>query len=289
MTLDGGLYLAPIPSDITDAIDIGTGAGMWAIDFADKHPKCNVIGTDLSPIQPTWVPPNCEFIVDDADKDQEWIFPPMDFIHSRLLTAGFRGWQGYIGRCFSALKPGGWLEFQETEFPLRCDDGSSSKDDPLIRWSALCAEASSKVGIDPTAHRKFPQYLADAGFINIVRKEYKWPVGPWTEDDHLNQIGAYMMPNTSELLNSAYAFFTRLLGWTNQEVEIFIAQCRTSIKDSNSHRYLPISVTYAQKPFENSSSSSSTTRSSTTSHREQHQQHQSDTASSSNPTESATS
>lgn len=27
-------------------------------DFADEHPQAEVIGTDISPIQPSWVPPN---------------------------------------------------------------------------------------------------------------------------------------------------------------------------------------------------------------------------------------
>lgn len=27
-------------------------------DFADMHPDAEVIGTDVSPIQPSWVPPN---------------------------------------------------------------------------------------------------------------------------------------------------------------------------------------------------------------------------------------
>lgn len=34
-------------------LDLGTGTGIWAIDFADEYPSANVIGTDLSPIQPT--------------------------------------------------------------------------------------------------------------------------------------------------------------------------------------------------------------------------------------------
>jgi hypothetical protein len=34
-------------------LDIGTGTGAWAIDFADEYPKAEVIGTDLSPIQRT--------------------------------------------------------------------------------------------------------------------------------------------------------------------------------------------------------------------------------------------
>lgn len=51
-------------------------------DFADAHPEAEVIGTDISPIQPTWVPPNvklCFFslsYVPEAGCD-------------RKLTAGF--------------------------------------------------------------------------------------------------------------------------------------------------------------------------------------------------------
>lgn len=68
ISLDGALFLAPISSDIKRALDIGTGTGIWAIDFADEFPKylhrilmttsladfvgsAEVVGTDLSPIQ----------------------------------------------------------------------------------------------------------------------------------------------------------------------------------------------------------------------------------------------
>jgi hypothetical protein len=29
-------------------------------DFADEYPGAAVIGTDISPIQPSWIPPNLE-------------------------------------------------------------------------------------------------------------------------------------------------------------------------------------------------------------------------------------
>ena len=52
LTLGGKLHLAPIPSDVQNVLDVGTGTGIWAIDFADEYPSASVIGTDLSPIQP---------------------------------------------------------------------------------------------------------------------------------------------------------------------------------------------------------------------------------------------
>ena len=51
-TLGGKLHLAPIPKDVQNVLDVGTGTGIWAIDFADEYPSARVIGTDLSPIQP---------------------------------------------------------------------------------------------------------------------------------------------------------------------------------------------------------------------------------------------
>ena len=52
LTLGEKLHLAPIPKDVQNVLDIGTGTGIWAIDFADEYPSARVIGTDLSPIQP---------------------------------------------------------------------------------------------------------------------------------------------------------------------------------------------------------------------------------------------
>jgi hypothetical protein len=46
--------------------------------MADKYPSAEVVGTDLSPIQPRWVPPNCKFEVDDAG--EKWTFKDMSLI-----------------------------------------------------------------------------------------------------------------------------------------------------------------------------------------------------------------
>jgi hypothetical protein len=87
LTLDGKLNLAPIeemPGGIHSVLDIGTGTGIWAIDFATRFPSAGIIGTDLSPIQPAFVPPNCRSEVDDAE--DEWVFlQKFDYIHCRML------------------------------------------------------------------------------------------------------------------------------------------------------------------------------------------------------------
>jgi hypothetical protein len=56
-----------------------------------KYPSARVIGNDLSAIQPSWVPPNLEFVVDDFER--EWMYKPdyFDFIHARTIA-------GYVSK-----------------------------------------------------------------------------------------------------------------------------------------------------------------------------------------------
>jgi SAM-dependent methyltransferase len=90
LTLGGAITRSPVTPTPQRVLDLGTGTGIWAIDFADEHPTSTVIGNDLSPIQPTWVPPNCKFVIDDFERD--WVYSPheaFDYIHGRGLGGSY--------------------------------------------------------------------------------------------------------------------------------------------------------------------------------------------------------
>src|SRR2546421_2047833 len=55
LVLGGALYRAPIADGRPPPRRILDGTGIWAIEMADEFPNTIVVGTDLSPIQPTWV------------------------------------------------------------------------------------------------------------------------------------------------------------------------------------------------------------------------------------------
>uniref|UniRef100_L2G6N2 Methyltransferase domain-containing protein n=1 Tax=Colletotrichum fructicola (strain Nara gc5) TaxID=1213859 RepID=L2G6N2_COLFN len=126
LTLHEKLGLAP-PNDqdfrVKRVLDVGTGTGLWAIDFADEHPDAEVLGTDLSPVQTTHVPPNAKFEIDDVE--EPWTYSqPFDYIHVRGMTSSISDWKKCFGQCFANLEPGGYLELQEGHMRPECDDGT---------------------------------------------------------------------------------------------------------------------------------------------------------------------
>lgn len=53
------------------------------MEVADQFERTRVIGLDLSPIQPTDVPENCEFRVADLNEGLDFDDGSVDLIHSR--------------------------------------------------------------------------------------------------------------------------------------------------------------------------------------------------------------
>jgi SAM-dependent methyltransferase len=175
LVLNDRLFRAPIGSHPQRVLDLGTGTGMWAIDFADDHPSAVVIGTDLSPIQPTVVPPNCIFYVDDFEGP--WTFGPneaFDFIHGRGIVGSVRNFDQLYGRIYSNLKPGGWVEIQEIDAFISSDDDPNREKIPNIaKTGALLKEASHQFGKLINAATDQRQHMINAGFRDVRDDVYK--------------------------------------------------------------------------------------------------------------------
>lgn len=111
------LYKAPI-SHPGRVLDIATGTGIWAIQFAEQHPESTVIGTDLSLIQPPVNVSNVEFIRDDVEDN--WVFDqPFDFVHMRLVFTCFKSHRDVINSVFANLNPGG-VSLSFSDDTLQC-------------------------------------------------------------------------------------------------------------------------------------------------------------------------
>ncbi|OCL15438.1 S-adenosyl-L-methionine-dependent methyltransferase [Glonium stellatum] len=248
LTLNGKLYISPISDHVQNVLDIGTGTGRWVIEFADEHPSAQVLGTDLSPIQPSWTPSNCSFLIDNAEN--EWLFDnKFDFIHSRMLLMGIHDWPRYFKQTWDNLRPGGWMEVHEVQFPVCSADESLEQETSFVVWSQYVRDASAKVGIDTMAGSKFKRQLEDKGFINIRKEPVKWAIGPWPKGSKEKDIGKLTLENTREFMSAiSMALFTKNLGWTTEEIEAFLAKARADLEDRKKHYYWQMYILCAQKP-----------------------------------------
>jgi SAM-dependent methyltransferase len=167
LTLNNELQAAPIDrKHIKEVLDLGTGPGHWAIDFADANPDANVTGTDLSAVQPTLTPPNCRFIVDDFTK--AWLHPQkFSFIHGRMLNLSFDDPPGFFKKVYDALEPGGWFEMLDTTLPIESDDNTIPEDSAIQQWCAAMAKAMKTVGKDWGWSKHYGEYMERVGFTNV--------------------------------------------------------------------------------------------------------------------------
>jgi len=144
----GSSILAPIVQNPSLILDIGTGSGSWVIEVAELYSSARVIGIDLSPIQPLFVPPNAEFQVGDLTVDLGSFHQmSFDLIHSRLVKLGVIDWQWdqYVDQVFHLLKPGtGWAQFGEAT-QLEWEGDAITPDKPVYWVSCLAATRLTKV------------------------------------------------------------------------------------------------------------------------------------------------
>ncbi|KAF4334953.1 mrna 3 end-processing yth1 [Fusarium beomiforme] len=265
-TFDDRLGFAP-PSNpeanVKHVLDIGTGTGIWVMDYADDHPGAEVgsqlahcsllivqvIGVDLSPIQPSFVPPNVRFIIDDIE--EEWQYSTrFDYIHSRMMNSSIADWASYAAKIYDNLEPGGYVELQEIDVFTRSDDNTLTPQHNLWQWAQLIYDASVKLGrpyFDPS---NLKDVLTKAGFEDVTEAKFKWPTNRWPKDKKHKELGVWNNENGNFFLEAvAIAPLTRALGWSKEEVTVFIAQARKELNDPRIHAYWPIISVYGRKPL----------------------------------------
>ncbi|KAF5637889.1 L-ascorbate oxidase [Fusarium sp. NRRL 52700] len=245
------LHLAPLKEEkLHQVIDIGTGTGIWAIDFADQYPGAEIIGTDLSPIQPSWVPPNVQFEIEDCTR--EWTFKSdfADYIHVRWLMGSVRDWDAFFSEAYRVCKPGAWIESHEASCNVSSDDGTVAPNSAMGHWGEFFKEGGKKIGtsfsvVEDGTQRKA---MEKAGFINIQEFDFRNPVGTWPTDPVEKRMGAYSKYGLETDSEGFILFMAHTLGWTREEILVYVAQFRREIRSGKHHGYFAQKVVWGQKP-----------------------------------------
>jgi len=167
------------------------------------------------------------------------------------------------------MAPGGWIELADFVFPALSDDGTLAEDAALAKWCRHALEAGKAIRSPLDSAKLYGYQLRDAGFVNVVEKWYKWPQCAWSNVGKYQELGksslflgvllcitpARLRPaersclplglfadaNFSDgLYGMSVEAFTRVLGWTAEQVQVFLVDVRKDIRNRRIHAYWPV-------------------------------------------------
>ncbi|KAM5475604.1 hypothetical protein MauCBS54593_001296 [Microsporum audouinii] len=217
---------------------------------AELYPSAQIIGTDISPIQPSWRPHNVEFMVDDVT--QEWTFPEssFDFIHIRTLGGSVSDWPHLMTQCYKRLKPGARIEISEARAHFCCDDETFPEDSKTKHWLNEFGRISRECGREFDVFPSFAGWMRDAGFLGVEEMEKVVPLGTWPKDKKLKARGRYFMAQFLGHAMESYStsLFTRFGGWSADDLWKLLTNVTEEIRSNKMHIYTHFSFAIAKKP-----------------------------------------
>ncbi|KAI0599496.1 S-adenosyl-L-methionine-dependent methyltransferase [Biscogniauxia sp. FL1348] len=265
--LDNKLYLPPIRGEDLHVsrhgqktlaagpwkvLDVGTGSGIWAIDLADQFPHTEIIGTDLSPTMPLWVPPNVKFEIDDLTQPWTWAPNQFDLVHARYLFGAVADWGELFRQAWRVCRPGGWCQSGEADVEILSDDGTVLPNSAMNTfWNMLYREAGRKLGVSFQVVKEGLQRrgMEEAGFVDIQEISHKIPCGSWPQDPKLAEVGTYLQ---ATMLNDVegYTLFlwNTVMGENAQGYQESLAFMRRELKSRRIHGYMKVRYVWGRKP-----------------------------------------
>ncbi|KEF56988.1 uncharacterized protein A1O9_07178 [Exophiala aquamarina CBS 119918] len=191
--LDNKLFLSPIDeSDLHCVADVGTSRGLWAEGVAERYPETEVVGFDLIPHERS-THPNCSYIVADATED--WVLdrPSMkfDLVHIRSLFVGIKDWPQLYKQCFENMSSGGWIEQLEVEIAAMADDETNDLYSYIQSLARYSQEMSRAAGRDFQISTGMKKMIEEAGFVDVQEQKLKLPLGPWSTDPKMKEVGKF--------------------------------------------------------------------------------------------------
>ncbi|KAG6175325.1 hypothetical protein E4U51_002323 [Claviceps purpurea] len=230
--------------DVIAAEDVPVGS-----EFADQFPNATVIGTDLSPCQPQWIPPNIRFEIDDAALEWTWLSNDFDFIHIRYIVGGIQDWTSLFKEAYRCCAPGGWVESVECDYRFHSDDGTTELEPVLASFGELFMEAGQILNRPFFVQELQQQAFDEAGFVEKRFIRYKIPIGPWAKDPKLAEVGQV----AGAALENDLQGYTQMI-WYNvlqrpaDEYNTWLATLRKAIRNTKVHSYMIAHIVYGRKP-----------------------------------------
>lgn len=156
-----------------------------------------------------------------------------------------------LAQAYRTLKPGGYVELSELGVTPEGTNQNYPPPFQIFRWLDLYDEAMKKMGFNSRVAHAFKNMLTDAGFVDVVERKFEVPWGAWPKDRRGKAIGLWHLEQLKQGLQGiVMGLFTRSLGWTPSEVEVFLVELRKPLDDKSYQLLDHAYVVCGRKPQE---------------------------------------
>ncbi|KAK5261838.1 hypothetical protein LTR40_001474 [Exophiala xenobiotica] len=146
----------------------------------------------------------------------------------------------------SHMKPEGWFEWQELDLKHYSEDKTMNRGNKLQQLFEHLSLAIGNLGRKLAVADDIEELLHKQGFQNIKHDKIKVPLGGWPKDARLTKDSVLILPKKSngrmrriELLKGLQGLvlkpFSKGLGWSREEIEIFLAEVRKDVDRPDIH------------------------------------------------------
>ena len=250
--MKGKVFHSPIKNPAC-ILDVGCGTGAVTYHLSSTFSSTQIFGVDLAtiPLNPK-KPENVKFVHADyhdllGSKDRHIAPGSMDFIFSRLLISGMTTWLPYIRTCNTLLKPNGWLEIQELEFPYYDGTGIISND---WEWFQAYRAGAKIKGLDLDCALKAAGWMHEVGFEDVQTMMYYWPHGEWLADrgrEEYRNIGRFLETEQLRLYQAILPNMVSGMGFSDEKVRRLQADVLETLK-AEEGKHKKYWVTFGRKP-----------------------------------------
>lgn len=135
------------------------------------------------------------------------------------------------------------MESQEIFTKVTCDDGTMPSDFPLLDWVQHTDDAAMALGKPLRIANKMKLWYEQCGFVDVKEEIFAIPINAWNSCPRYKMLGKFFRWNLSQGLHAwSVDYFCRVLGWTEAEVEVYLAKLRVAIGDKKVHAYYRVQV-----------------------------------------------
>jgi hypothetical protein len=151
-------------------------------------------------------------------------------VHIRNLHGSIGDWLALYRQCYRHTRPGGWIE--DLEFDITTKSDKIGPDHIYNQWNALFQKAGEKMGRTFEIARQLKQSITEAGYVDVVERKWKVPIGGWSSDPKLKRVGLFTLMFLEESLEGfALYMLKEVMGWEYTEIQVLVGKMRQGLRD----------------------------------------------------------